>query len=74
MPMVFQSYALFPHLTVYENIAYGLKARKKSRDVIRNDVAMACQVVNLVGLEQRYPGGAFGRPAAESCPGPNPGP
>ena len=56
MPMVFQSYALFPHLTVYENIAYGLKAQKKSRDVIRNDVAMACQVVNLVGLEQRYPG------------------
>ncbi len=56
MPMVFQSYALFPHMTVYENIAYGLKARKMSRDVIHNDVAMACQVMNLVGLEQRYPG------------------
>lgn len=56
MPMVFQSYALFPHMTVYENIAYGLRALKKSRDIIRNDVAMACQVVNLVGLEKRYPG------------------
>ncbi|OQY32434.1 MAG: ABC transporter [Spirochaetaceae bacterium 4572_59] len=56
MPMVFQSYALFPHMNVYENIAYGLRALKKSRDIIRNDVAMACQVVNLVGLEKCYPG------------------
>ncbi len=55
MPMVFQSYALFPHMTVFENIAYGLRARKMSREVIRNDVAMACQVVNLVGLENRFP-------------------
>ena len=54
--MVFQNYALFPHLTVYENIAYGLKVAKKPRDVIRNDVAMACQVVNMVGLEKRFPG------------------
>lgn len=56
MPMVFQSYALFPHLTIFDNIAYGLKLRKESRETIRNDVAMACQMVNLVGLEQRYPG------------------
>ncbi len=56
MPMVFQSYALFPHLTVFENIAYGLKIKKFSKEVIRNDVAMACQMVNLVGLEDRYPG------------------
>lgn len=56
MPMVFQSYALFPHLTIFDNIAYGLKLRKENRETIRNDVAMACQMVNLVGLEQRYPG------------------
>ncbi len=56
MPMVFQSYALFPHLTIFENIAYGLRVRKYSKEVIRNDVAMACQMVNLVGLEDRYPG------------------
>ncbi len=56
MPMVFQNYALFPHMTVFENIAYGLKAAGKSRDVIRNDVAVACQAVNLMGLEDRYPG------------------
>ena len=56
MPMVFQSYALFPHLSIFENIAYGLKVRKMQKDVIKNDVAMACQMVNLVGLENRYPG------------------
>ena len=54
--MVFQNYALFPHLTVYENIAYGLKVRGLPKEVVRNDVAMACQVVNMVGLEKRYPG------------------
>ena len=58
--MVFQNYALFPHLTVYENIAYGLKITNKPKDVIRNDVAMACQVVNLVGMENRFPGDLSG--------------
>ncbi|MBN2658434.1 MAG: ABC transporter ATP-binding protein [Spirochaetales bacterium] len=56
MTMVFQSYALFPHLNIYDNIAYGLKIQKKSQDIIRNEVAMACQTVNLVGLEKRFPG------------------
>jgi iron(III) transport system ATP-binding protein len=56
MPMVFQSYALFPHLTIFENIAYGLKIRKLTKEVIKNDVAMVSQMVNLVGLENRYPG------------------
>lgn len=52
--MVFQSYALFPHLSIYDNIAYGLKVKKTAKDVIRNDVAMVCQMVNLVGLENRF--------------------
>lgn len=56
MPMVFQSYALFPHMTIFDNIAYGLKLRKVPADVIKNDVAMVSQMVNLVGLEKRYPG------------------
>ena len=56
MPMVFQSYALFPHMTIFDNIAYGLKVRKARRETIKNDVAMACQMVNLSGLEKRYPG------------------
>jgi iron(III) transport system ATP-binding protein len=56
MPMVFQSYALFPHLSIFENIAYGLRARKVENRVVKNDVDMALQLVNLVGLEGRYPG------------------
>jgi len=55
IPMVFQSYALFPHMNVFENIAYGLKARKKHRDTIQHDVAMMCQMLNLVGTEDRFP-------------------
>jgi iron(III) transport system ATP-binding protein len=54
--MVFQSYALFPHLSIFENIAYGLRARKVENRVVKNDVDMALQLVNLVGLEGRYPG------------------
>jgi iron(III) transport system ATP-binding protein len=56
MPMVFQSYALFPHLSIFENVAYGLRARKVENKVIKNDVDMALQLVNLEGLEGRYPG------------------
>ena len=55
IPMVFQSYALFPHMNVFENIAYGLKARKKHIDSIHHDVAMMCQMLNLVGTEDRFP-------------------
>ncbi len=54
-PLVFQDYALFPHLTVFENIAYGLRARRASRQQIHHDVAVACQMVNLIGLEDRHP-------------------
>lgn len=55
VPMVFQSYALFPHLSVYENIAYGLKLKKLSDDAIKNNVEMVLHLVNLVGLENRSP-------------------
>lgn len=55
IPMVFQNYALFPHLNVFENIAYGLRARKLSDDIIAHDVAMICQMLNLVGTENRFP-------------------
>lgn len=55
IPMVFQSYALFPHLTVAGNIAYGLKAQRKPEDAIRHDVLFACQMLNLLGLENRFP-------------------
>ncbi|MBI9093703.1 MAG: ABC transporter ATP-binding protein [Sphaerochaeta sp.] len=55
IPMVFQNYALFPHMNVFENIAYGLKSRKKPMDSIHHDVAMMCQMLNLVGTEERFP-------------------
>ena len=53
--MVFQNYALFPHLNVYENIAYGLKVRKiasQERDARIQDVIHS---VRLEGLEKRFP-------------------
>jgi ABC-type spermidine/putrescine transport systems, ATPase components len=53
--MVFQNYALFPHLTVSENINYGLKARKMPADQIKKRVGDILSVVELDGLERRYP-------------------
>jgi len=54
--MVFQSYALFPHMNVFGNIAYGLKNKKLSRDEIKKKVSRILSVVGLQGLEKRYPG------------------
>ena len=52
---VFQSYALFPHLTVYENVAFGLR-RKKVRGVeLRRRVVTALELVGLAGLDRRKP-------------------
>lgn len=55
MAMVFQSYALFPHLTVFENIAYGLRLRRKSTGEIEQTVRETMTLVNLTGLEHRLP-------------------
>lgn len=52
---VFQSYALYPHMTVKENIAFGLKMRKFSEDVIEQKVAEAAEVLNLTELLDRKP-------------------
>jgi iron(III) transport system ATP-binding protein len=54
--MVFQNYALWPHMTNFDNIAYGLKLKKFSRDEITSKVLHALTLVNLSGLEKRYPG------------------
>lgn len=51
--LVFQSYALFPHMTVYENIAYGLRVKKLPSKEIRQLVADALDMVGLAGLEER---------------------
>jgi len=52
---VFQSYALFPHLTVFDNVAYGLRIRRKSADETRAAVADVLAVVGLKGFERRFP-------------------
>jgi iron(III) transport system ATP-binding protein len=55
MSMVFQSYALFPHLSVAQNIAYGLRVQRRSRDEISTAMNIALTSMNLVGLENRHP-------------------
>jgi ABC-type Fe3+/spermidine/putrescine transport system ATPase subunit len=54
--MVFQNYALWPHMTVAENVAYGLRLRRLPRLDIAARVADGLAKVNLGGLEGRYPG------------------
>ena len=53
--MVFQSYALYPHLSVYENIAFGLKIKKVPKAEIQRRVADALTLVGLAGFADRYP-------------------
>ncbi|MEY4267094.1 MAG: hypothetical protein RIS90_1629 [Pseudomonadota bacterium] len=53
--MVFQNYALFPHLTVAQNLAFGLEMRNTPRAEITRRVAQAMDTVQLVGLGERYP-------------------
>ncbi len=53
--MVFQSYALWPHLTVGENIAFGLKARKWRKSPIGERVREVLALIELPGFEDRYP-------------------
>lgn len=53
MGMVFQSYAIWPHLTVFENVAFPLRVRRESRAMIRKRVSEALHLVGLGGFEQR---------------------
>ncbi|UZQ29683.1 MAG: ABC transporter ATP-binding protein [Spiroplasma phoeniceum] len=50
---VFQNYALFPHLTVFDNIAYGLKVKRNKYDVIETEVKKFLQLVGLEGFEDK---------------------
>lgn len=54
-PLVFQEYALFPHMTVYENISYGLRLNKLEKSEIDERVKEMLEMFNLVGMEKRYP-------------------
>ncbi|HEX7125457.1 MAG TPA: ABC transporter ATP-binding protein [Thermodesulfobacteriota bacterium] len=56
MGMVFQNYAVWPHKTVFENVAFGLQVRKVPRPERARRVAQVLELVGLTGLEGRYPG------------------
>jgi iron(III) transport system ATP-binding protein len=53
--LVFQSYALFPHMTIYENVAYGLRARRMPKAEIDQRVNEAIQLMELQGQEKKSP-------------------
>ncbi|MGE0798602.1 MAG: ABC transporter ATP-binding protein [Lautropia sp.] len=55
MGVVFQNYALFPHKTVFDNVAFGLRMRRLPRPQIRERVSRMLQTVGLPGVEQRMP-------------------
>src|SRR5499425_2360218 len=55
MGMVFQNYAVWPHKTVFENVVFGLKIRKVAAAEARRKVEETLALVNLAGLDQRYP-------------------
>jgi putative spermidine/putrescine transport system ATP-binding protein len=69
--IVFQSYALFPHMTVAQNVAYGLEAQKAARDRIRPRVAEMLSLVHMDGFSSRLPrelsGGQQQRVALARC-------
>src|ERR1700754_4223607 len=53
--VMFQSYALFPHLSVFDNVAFGLKMRKVPSDETARRVRQALELVQLGALDQRFP-------------------
>lgn len=73
---VFQNYALFRYMTVYENIAFGLKVQKADKKYIKERVAELIKLIGLEGLEKRYPsqlsGGQKQRVAFARALAPNP--
>ena len=52
---VFQNYALFRYMTVYDNIAFGLKVQKADKKYIKQRVMELVELIGLKGLEKRYP-------------------
>ncbi|HUI73170.1 MAG TPA: ABC transporter ATP-binding protein, partial [Spirochaetia bacterium] len=69
--LVFQNYALFPHLTVFDNVAFGLKVRKLSKSATKDKVAAALKLVHLEGHGSKFPaqlsGGEQQRVAIARC-------
>lgn len=55
LSMVFQDYSLFPHMTIFQNVGFGLVERKEKKPVIREKVQQALEMVKLPGFEKRKP-------------------
>ena len=55
MSLIFQSYAVWPHMTVFENVAYGLRVMKLSRSEVEDRTREVLQSVRMTDLAQRYP-------------------
>ncbi|SNX54735.1 ABC transporter ATP-binding protein [Thermoanaerobacterium sp. RBIITD] len=53
--MVFQNYNLWPHMTVFENLAFGLRLRKHTKQRIKEEVSNALRLVKMEGMEKKYP-------------------
>src|SRR4051812_50226872 len=62
--MVYQNYALFPHMTVADNVAFGLRMRRLAKAEIQRRVGEALELVRLDGLERRVSGEVRGGPQA----------
>lgn len=54
--MVFQSYNLWPHMTIYENLAFGLKLRKVPKSTMDKDIKAMLEMVHMAGSDKKYPG------------------
>jgi len=54
--MIFQNYALFPHKTIFDNVAFGLKYRDVAKNEIKGKVTKALEMVRLPGVENRMHG------------------
>ena len=65
--MVFQSYALYPHMSVEENIGFGLRMNGMSKSDVRGKVAEAASILHLEGLLEAEAERIVGRPAAAGC-------
>jgi multiple sugar transport system ATP-binding protein len=62
--MVFQNYALYPHMTVYKNMAFGLELRRAPREVIEQKVREAAEILDITHLLNRKPKARSGRQAS----------
>ena len=68
--MVFQSYNLWPHMTIYENMAFGLKLRKTPKKEMDAQIAEMLALVKMSGSEKKYPTQLSGGQHAHWCSGP----